>query len=401
MRKLLYLTFFAALSSVAACKADSGDEPTSEPVSGLAARQALLTSYSNNVVLPLLAQFESEAQALVVVTAEYVENPDVRVLARAQEAYRFAMATWQQLELMQIGPGATAGTSPGAADLRAEIYSWPLTNPCRVDQETVAGTIWQGDAISAAAVNVRGLDAIEYLLFDADTNNACPANMPINADGQWAALSAEETVLRRARYANAVASDVAATATALRTAWSPEGGNFAAELATAGQGSSSWSSTQAALNAVTDALFYLEKETKDMKLARPMGLIDCAEATCPELEESRFASDSLRHVRANVAGFRAAFVGSASDDLDGEGFDDLLAAIGAAELGARILAEIAAVDAALDAVGVPLADALAADDPALLGNVYNSLRTLTTTVKTDLLSTLDLDLPARAEGDND
>lgn len=401
MRKLLCITLLSAFSSLAGCRSDSGGEPAPEPFSGLAARQALLASHANNVVLPLLARFEAEAQTLVAVTAEYAENPDVRVLARAQEAYRAAVATWQQLELMQIGPAAAAGTSPQAADLRSAIYSWPLTNPCRVDQETATATLWAGDTLASAPVNVRGLDAIEYLLFDADTNNACPANMPINADGQWAALSAADVTLRRAQYANAVAVDVAAHAATLRLAWAPEGGNFAAELSDAGGASMAWSSTQGALNAVTDALFYLEKETKDMKMARPLGLIDCAEATCPELEESRFSGDSLQHVRANVAGFRAAFVGSASDDVDGAGFDDLLVAIGAAELSERVLAEVAAVEAAMDAVSMPFAAALASDDPALLGEVYNLLRTLTTTIKTDLLSTLDLDLPARAEGDND
>ena len=56
-------------------------------------------------------------------------------------------------------------------------------------------------------------------------------------------------------------------------AWSPTGGNFIEELTNPGRSGAVYGSAQEGLNAVSDAMFYLEKETKDMKLAKPLGIM--------------------------------------------------------------------------------------------------------------------------------
>ena len=47
----------------------------------------------------------------------------------AQDAWREAMAAWQETEMMQLGPAGDSLTVTGGESLRDEIYSWPLTNP--------------------------------------------------------------------------------------------------------------------------------------------------------------------------------------------------------------------------------------------------------------------------------
>ena len=74
---------------------------------------------------------------------------------------------------------------------------------------------------------------------------------------------------------------VASRAKELRDAWSPSGGDFLARFSKVGADDAAYPTTQEALNAVSDALFYLDKETKDMKLAIPAGLKDCTSETCP------------------------------------------------------------------------------------------------------------------------
>src|SRR5690606_12725753 len=90
----------------------------------------------------------------------------------------------------------------------------------------------------------------------------------------------------RAAYAHAAARDIVVRAEALVEAWDPAGADFSAELAGAGSDGNAYATVQDALNAVSDALFYLDTETKDMKLAEPLGVMDCGNEVC--LTESRF-----------------------------------------------------------------------------------------------------------------
>ena len=79
----------------------------------------------------------------------------------------------------------------------------------------------------------------------------------------------------------------------LRDAWEPSRGNFADQLSHAGMGSPLYSSAQEAVDAVFAAFFYVELQVKDRKLGLPSGLDpDCLSATCPELQESRWAEVS-------------------------------------------------------------------------------------------------------------
>ena len=82
------------------------------------------------------------------------------------------MAVWQQLELLQVGPAGLMGTVAGGDSLRDAIYSWPTVNTCRVDQESARRGFLN---LGAALVNVRGLDALEHLLFTTSADHTCSA----------------------------------------------------------------------------------------------------------------------------------------------------------------------------------------------------------------------------------
>ena len=81
------------------------------------------------------------------------------------------------------------------------------------------------------------------------------------------------------------------------------------------------------INAVSDAMFYLEADVKDHKLGQPAGLSNCTTTTCPEALESHWAHRSKEHVRSNLVGFRKLFVGCGEGDA-GLGFEDYLIAVG-------------------------------------------------------------------------
>ena len=314
-----------------------------------------------------------------------------------REAWIATMSKWEEVELFRFGPMARA-TDPGGNDIRDQIYGWPLVNRCGIEERIVSRG-YEAPDFGTALINVRGLAAFEYAAFYEGSDNACSQFSTINAHGTWAALGAAEIARRKFAYAAAVGKDVLQHATALVDAWSPSGGNFRAQLLGAGTSSTTFTSEQKALNAVSDALFYVELESKDWKLGRPVGLGDCTTPTCPEALESQYARQSTVHLRRNLAGFRRLFQGCAARN-GGFGFDDWLRAVGATDLAERMLGALGRAEEAVDTLDPPLEQALATD-PAKVTAVYIAFKGLTDLLKTEFVTVLNLELPKSTQGDND
>lgn len=343
----------------------------------------------------LTADFEARATALRSATAAHAAAPDATTLAAAQSAWREAAAVWQELEVFRFGPGASR-MAPGGLGLRDQIYGWPLVNACKIDEQLVSRAYAEPSFATTSLINARGLGALERLLFYAGASNACSQFSAINADGSWAALSLDELALRRRDYAAVVADAIATRAAELRQAWSPSGGDFRGAFAGAGAGSTVYATEQVALNVVSDALFYLEVEVKDLKLARPIGLRDCADPPCLELVESQWAQASTAHLRGNLRGFGKLFAGCGG----GLGFDDWLSAAGAGDLGVRMSSSLALAIRTFDELSEPL-DVALARDPKALDGPYAVVKGVTDPLKTEMTGVLDLALPMTVEGDND
>lgn len=356
-------------------------------------RRALLEDVAS-CVTTRTAELATTTAALRDATAAAGADPSA--LEDAREAWRATMAALQQLEPMQVGPAAIK-TQLGGRGLRDQMYAWPLVSPCGVSEMLLASG-WESPDFDEALINVRGLATAEQLLFAPDAGNGCDADHPMNAEGTWAALGDEEIAARRLAYARAVTEDVDRHAVALRDAWAPSGEDFAGELGRAGDGSRTFSREALALNAISDALFYVEYATKDLKVARPAGLTGCDAASCPELVESPWAGTSVAHLRDDLLGFRAIFDGCTEGAL---GFDDYLTAAGAPDLAASLHTGIDEAVAAVDAIEeADLAAALAAD-PASVTTLHAALKRITDLLRTQFLSVLDLEIPRRVEGDND
>lgn len=358
-------------------------------------RRATLTHLAQ-VVADTLVAFEARTDALVEAAAAW-ESGGEPERAAVQEAWAQAIAVWQRLELMEVGPAGVMGDVVGGEDLGDEVYSWPVVNPCRVDQETLEGAYVDALTFDAdEAINVKGLDALEYLVFNTSPDNACNPSSAINANGAWAAAGETTVSDSRRAFGSALARILQGRARQLREAWTRDKG-WGHQLATAGNGSTEYATSQDALNAISDAMFYLEKVTKDMKLAEPTGISECDTMVCPEKLESQYAHRTKEHVLANLAGFELLLSGQGEDAT---GMFHLLVAVGAEQIADGMTQDLAAAKAAVEAVPESFESALTAD-PASMKAAYEAVRTLTTRLKTEMLSVLDLELPARVESDND
>lgn len=399
---LARVALVALLASTAACR--DINTSSSSGSSDLFDRQALLRSYTLQVVQPALREFETHAGTLAGATAALA---DATAAGSAQEvdweaartAWRDAMHTWQRLEVLQVGPAGSAALRVGGRGIRDEIYSWPVVNACRVDQETATEDYASADFFTREQLSTRGLDAIEYLLFDADTTNACAAAVDINANGTWAALVAEGAVpVRRARYAALAATEVHRRAGELVTAWDLSGEDFSGQLIGAGMPGSPFSSAAVALDEVFRALYYIELQVKDRKLAVPAGInTECLASTCPELQESRWADASKDHVVANLIAARQVFLGGTAA---GVGFDDFLHAVGASDLAVRMTTELDTAIAAVEAIPGTLTEALRTD-PQVVRDAYMKVKAFTDDLKSDFVTVLALRVGQEGAGDND
>jgi predicted lipoprotein len=357
-------------------------------------RTSLLESFGA-CIIDEIETFQEQSQAFSVAAKAAVSDPSQYDVAR--EAWQNTIDTWQQLEVMHIGP-AGRKTQPGGLGLRDSIYAWPLDDYCQIDRYLVSEA-YDTDT-DAVEFNANGLWAAEYLLFNRDGTNDCGSDDEINADGTWNMIDESTLNARRIRYAAFTADTVAKAASALLNEWSPTGENFLAELTQAGNSSRTYGKKRVAINAVSDALSYIEWATKDNKLARPLGIIGCEEDFCIDLVESKYARRSKEHLRNNMLGFRKLFKGCGVDNT-GLGFDDFLYAVGQNDLAEKMdQAALAAINA-IDAIDeVDLVSALEEDIQSVL-EVHRRVDELTDLLRSDFLTVLNLQLPQMVQGDND
>ena len=168
------------------------DEVASHTLNDNADVEPFLTDFADNMVAGRLALMSERSDALVLALDQAtsdVSNTDLRVAAQAE--WFATTLQWQELEVMQVASLASSLSAVGGADIRDNIYSWPLSNPCRLDQVTVNGEFTSSDFGETALVSMRGLDAIEYLLF-APLETECPSQVPPVSDGASQPAAADQ-----------------------------------------------------------------------------------------------------------------------------------------------------------------------------------------------------------------
>lgn len=340
----------------------------------------------------------ASAAALREAAGAAAQSSDPAKQEAARAAWNEAIDRWQQAEVIRVGPAGPA-TVPGGKDMRDLVYSWPLVSRCLVEQSLVSKGYAKPDFSAAALVNVRGLAASEYLLFYEGTDNGCSVTATINKTGSWAALSTDELAARKRAYAKVVADDLALQTKTIADAWAKSGGDFAGQLAGAGKSGSLFKTDQLAMNGITDGFFVVDKDVKDLKVAKPLGLLECESTICPDAVESRFARRSRDHVKNNLIGFRRLFGGCAA--ANEVGFDDLLRSLGANDLADRMVANIDAAIAAAEAVPSPDLAVALVTDKASVAALHAAIKKITDALKTEIATVLDVELPQTVEGDND
>jgi uncharacterized protein len=402
--RLFSLTFLVALTCAVACSRRTGDPGASSGTPGTSSgadldagtfdKAALLSAFGA-CAHATYDEFQIAAGELETAAKAAESEGSSDTHAGVREAWSRAIDVWQRAELFQFGPAAMP-SSPGGQDMRDGIYAWPLVGRCLIES-MIVDQIYDKPEFATALVSTKSLATMEYLLFYEGTDNACAETNTINAQGTWNAIGEAELARRKAAYARAIAVDVAARARALASAWAPGEGDFVGQLSGAGQ-RAPYASQQMAFNAVSDAMFYLDIQLKNMKVGQPAGLVECPAGTCSV--ESPWAKRSKEHLRQNVAGYDALLRGCEGGG-EGLGFDDLLSAVGAPQVAAKLGATVVEINAALDGLTEATLEEDIAKNPAGVQRLFDALRANAVVMKSEMATVLDLELPQKVEGDND
>lgn len=381
---------------------DGGGDDT--PTIGDSARRAVLRDIGEEIILPALRDFADKAAALKTAADALAAAPgDAGALAGAQTAWEAAMTSWQRSEVLQVGPAGRSSNPDmvaGGQDFRDLIYSWPFTlDVCGLEEAANDGDAVDGNT----PINITGLGALEHLLFTSTPPDSCDA---------------EPNATERAAHVQKIAARVAVLATSLRNRWEPASGNFIAQWSNAGLSSSEvYMRPQDALNALSVALFYAEKTTKDRKIAYTTGVgavgLDCGNpSSCPEFLESRLSRHSGANLVANVQAFRDVFTGVNG----GRGMNDLLDGIDRPDLAEEIVDELDAVLAQLEAIendedfdsaveNIPSRNECVNASSSSSGlppcALHGIIKTAMDTFRGPIVAALSLAVPSSAAGDND
>lgn len=361
----------------------------------------LLNDLVELVLSPAISSFSSESQSLSENVSAYCDSLATSTaeeqLTSAKQQWRQTMASWQQIEVMQIGP-----LLDNDATLRNAIYSWPVTSQCAVDQDVgyfEAGNINGVDYDISRRTNTRrGLDALEYLLFNNDINHSCSRDSL--APANWNERPEQERKIARCSFAKEVAIDISNSATSLVNLWSGDNG-FAKVLKSAGAEQSEFASTHDAVNRITDAMFYLDSITKDLKLAAPIGLAtnSCGTASCVQDLESNLSDNALANIKSNLIAMQSLFLG-APLGTDAVGFDDYLVDVDASDLATTMAADIQAALDATDTFEGSMIDAVN-NNPERIQTLHSAIKVVTDNLKSMFITYLSLELPLTSAGDAD
>lgn len=411
--KKFWLTAASSLL-LAACVNDNSGGTTQTSTSDQASGdfwQEFLIHYADDILLPAYLNAQSAFTELAKVDgpiSQYCQalgtESEAHTLSQAQLTWRDSMAAWQQVEVMQLGPLLENG---GA--LRNRIYSYDSSAPtsaCAVDQSVVLAQSAEFD-INQRSNSSKGLGALEYLLFSEDLNHQCAPQVTVTQD--WNQLADLSRKQQRCAYAEQVAGDLLEAAQTLNTQWTSFSSNYYFEFTHP-------SYIEDRLNAISDALFYIEILSKDKKLGVPTGIHSgCSALVCPQVVESPYSENALENIKNNLIAFRQLLNGGEGIGFDDEiirkGFSstveafnsDIDAAISIVENSdSSLLDQLNTIEQSNDRSGCDNAFA----NPESLSEfsacrLHGMLKRITDRLRTDFVTLVNLDLPDRATSDND
>lgn len=328
-------------------------------------RKELLENTGKNIIIPAYENFSQRTGGLLQEAMAFVNSPTVNNLTTLQQAWEAAALQWQRAVMFNLGPAELE-------NLNMKVSRWP-TSPTSIEEAIEGATEINEAYIQSLSVNIKGLPALEYLLFDKQQGNA-------------AVLSRFEGSENRKAFLVALCENLNSLAAAVYEAWQPDGGNYLTTFVNA-DGKDAGSSTTMLAN----QLIILTEIVKNEKVGIPLGKKSMG-TILPNNVEAWRSGISLDLIKENIKAIEKVFAGD-GENTAATGFDDYLNHVNVqydgAPLSEVIKEQIDKIEVALDAIDAPLQDALETEREKVEA-VYNETQRLVILLKTDMMSGLGL-----------
>ena len=358
----LFKTYTAAaivcLSVLAGCSSD--EEGGTDP-KGEFDRQAMLTNYADNLIVPGYEALAAKTATMETAVSAFATEPSAATLAAARAAYQEAYKAWQQVSIYEFGPA-------DEQMLRNNLNIYP-TAASEIESNIASGNY---DLQAAASLDAKGFPALDYLLYGA------PSEAEVID-----LYTTDASAANRKQYLQAVSVLISQRVDAVYDGWTS--GNYADTF------------EQAAGTAVGSAVGNLVNQlnfdidlTKRAKVGIPSGRFTAGSAL-PDRVEAYYSGTSLELLKEAIRAEKAVFMGQSASGTNGPGLDDYLDHVDAPYNGGllseAIEAQFDAALAAANAVEGPLSEAVTTQ-PEAVTKVYDAMQKLIVLTKTDMPAAL-------------
>ena len=222
-----------------------GGEESDEPVDELALRRQFIRAIGNGFILPTYTALAQEAGRLGDAVDVFCSGRTNDNLAAARQQWRLVTGVWMESELVNVrfGPAHTLGEFLGVSWARGE----------HADTAGIEARITDG---RNPAANERGLEGMEYLLFGDTGESAAVLDRFVDAAGD-----------QRCDFLAQTASSLQTDIDDVLTGWESDGDDYIGVWNTAGQpANTTYRSVQSAIDGLMSRIEFVIDELVNRKL---------------------------------------------------------------------------------------------------------------------------------------
>jgi predicted lipoprotein len=347
------------------------------------------------------AAFSASTVKLGQTIEAYCSDPATQDRTPAREAWKETMLLWEELELFQVGPLAA-----NAKALKTAIYGWPQhANYCGIDEQALLASK-STDYKLPINTNRKGLQAIEYLLYEESMASSCSSSSKVTLE--WNAVPQDNRAAVRCAYLKPLAAELQANAGIVVQVWGTEGNNYLTSVIGNAEAEKS------ALQSLYENLFYLDREVKNYKIATPAGHdpLYCpnSPAPCQGKDEFPRSGISREAIQANIKAFTNLIYGFEDGNRRRPGgFAALVRELGDATVATRSEAVTRELSTIFSSQNESLNELIARQNNenceqsqiSILCQLRKSIKQVSKEVKHEYSRLLSLKVPSDPQGDND
>ncbi|MEL6821404.1 MAG: imelysin family protein [Calditrichota bacterium] len=307
----------------------------------------ILTEYADKVAVATYRNLRDDAATLNSAVQAFSNSPTQANLDAAGTAWIASRAPWESSEGFLFGPVDIQGLDPA-------LDSWPVDRT-QLDNVLASGQVLTPDFVANGLGDaLKGFHTIEYLIF---------------RDG--AVRTAADVTSRETEYLVAATQVLADDTESLFDAWN---NGFADEFKNAGNAGSRYQTQFDAVLEIVDGIVVICDEVANGKIADPFSQQDVT------LVESQFSYNSLEDFTNNMRSCLNAYTGD-YDGVTETGLNEFINQQDAT-LDARVLAEINAAIASVQAIPFPFRNNLNANTEITAAQA--AINTIVTTMENDV-----------------